>query len=65
MLRCLTLRHPFGNSQANSQIKFHGVDPLSLLRSCRKEIGGRILLRPRTDYSAATVADFSTAALRA
>ncbi|WP_207910666.1 hypothetical protein, partial [Rhizobium sp. BK376] len=30
---------------------------------CRKEIGGRILLRPRLDYSAATVADFSTADL--
>ncbi|WP_374901086.1 hypothetical protein, partial [Brucella endophytica] len=30
---------------------------------CRKEIGGRILLRPRLDYSAATVADFCTAAL--
>ncbi|MCC0035336.1 MAG: hypothetical protein H6887_08765 [Hoeflea sp.] len=29
----------------------------------RREIGGRILLRPRPDYSAATVAEFCTAAL--
>ena len=36
MLRCLALRHSFGNSQANPQIKFHGVDPLSLLRSLQK-----------------------------
>lgn len=57
---CLPLRHPFGNSQANPQIKFHGIDPCPSCAHCIKEIGGRFLLRPRTDYSAATVADFST-----
>ncbi|MFB4386359.1 hypothetical protein RAC79_24475, partial [Agrobacterium sp. LR_9] len=34
---CSPLRHPFGNSQANPQIKFDGIDPLSLLRSLQKE----------------------------
>ncbi|RCS21445.1 DUF1109 family protein, partial [Phyllobacterium salinisoli] len=28
--------HPFRNSQPHLQIKFHGVDPLSLLRSLQK-----------------------------
>ena len=36
MLSCLALRHSFRNSQPNPQIKFHGVDPLSLLRSLQK-----------------------------
>ncbi|MDR7031035.1 hypothetical protein J2X08_004465 [Rhizobium rosettiformans] len=32
----MALRHPFGNSQANPQIKFHGVDPLPLPHSLQK-----------------------------
>jgi len=36
MLCCLSPAHPFRNSQPNPQIKFHGVDPLSLLRSLQK-----------------------------
>lgn len=36
MLCCLTPAHPFRNSQPHLQIKFHGVDPLSLLRSLQK-----------------------------
>ena len=34
---CLSSAHPFRDGQTNLQIKFHGVDPLSLLRSLQKE----------------------------
>src|SRR5690606_26135959 len=37
MLRRLALRHPLRASQTDLQIKFHGVDPLTLLRSVQKE----------------------------
>ena len=37
MLRSLTSAHPFRDGQSHLQIKFHGVDPQTLLRSLQKE----------------------------
>ena len=36
MLRCLALAHPFRTRQTNPQVKFHGVNPSSLLAAIAK-----------------------------
>jgi hypothetical protein len=62
MLRRSALRHPVPARQTDLQIKFHGIDPPALPHASQKDVGGRLLRRPRQDYPAATVADFCAAA---
>ena len=62
MLRSRPLAHPFRASQPYLQVKFHGIDPSTLPALYRKDVGGRLLRRPKRDNPAATVAEFCTAA---
>ena len=61
MLRSRSLAHPFRTSQPHLQAKFHGIDPSTLPALSRKDVGGRLLSRPKRDDPAATVAEFCTA----
>lgn len=64
MLCSLTPAHTFRASKSNPQIKFHGIDPQTLLHSMQKEDRWSDFTPPlRRDYRAVTVADFCTAAL--
>ena len=60
--RRLARTHPVPYGETNLQIQFHGENAPAL-PDARKGKSGRVLLRRKRDYPAATVADFSTAVL--